>query len=196
MNLRSLFNSSASSMPAVSVTEAKRKLDSGEAIVVDVREPNELRQGHIAGPQDQRRRVSTGRCQGRRIGKVRSASWLWRFAEPSRHQPEHIPDPGIVSLCQHRCHINHRLNLDILAQISCQTGDDLIVDLVKEGATVYGTTPANRPTILIGLTDSGVETVPDTVLVPEGEHLTINIIQVGSVNPGAHLTVAVRWRKT
>ena len=49
MNLRSLFNSSAASMPAVSVTEAKRKLDSGEAIVVDVREPNEWRQGHIAG---------------------------------------------------------------------------------------------------------------------------------------------------
>jgi len=36
-------------MPAVNVTEAKRKIDAGEAIVVDVRQPDEWNQGHIAG---------------------------------------------------------------------------------------------------------------------------------------------------
>lgn len=33
----------------VTVEEAKRKLDAGEATLIDVREPNEWREGHVAG---------------------------------------------------------------------------------------------------------------------------------------------------
>jgi phage shock protein E len=45
------FGKSAVPAPAsaVDVTEAKRRLDSREAVLIDVREPDEWREGHVAG---------------------------------------------------------------------------------------------------------------------------------------------------
>jgi hypothetical protein len=77
------------------------------------------------------------------------------------------------------------------------TGADLIVDVNKNGTTIF-TTQANRPTIVDGneisdpavpdpLEDSGVLT-----LAP-GDYLTVDVDQVGSSVPGADLTVTVEW---
>lgn len=49
MSLLDLFKSATSSMPAVSVIEAKQKIDDEKAFMVDVREPVEWREAHIAG---------------------------------------------------------------------------------------------------------------------------------------------------
>jgi rhodanese-related sulfurtransferase len=49
VSLFDLFRSATSPKPVVSVVEAKRKIDSENAFVVDVREPSEWREGHIAG---------------------------------------------------------------------------------------------------------------------------------------------------
>jgi len=67
------------------------------------------------------------------------------------------------------------------------TGADLIVDVNKNGTTIF-TTQANRPKIVAGSTtgDSGT---PDIISLAEGDKLTIDIDQVGSTIAGADLTV-------
>jgi len=49
MIFKKLFPASPQESTAVGVEEAKRKLDAGEALLVDVREPDEWQAGHIAG---------------------------------------------------------------------------------------------------------------------------------------------------
>lgn len=46
---RRLFGGSATSTASVDVTEAKRQLDSRAAMLIDVREPDEWAEGHVAG---------------------------------------------------------------------------------------------------------------------------------------------------
>lgn len=47
--LRKLFGGAGLSTAAVDVLEAKRQLDAGDAVLVDVRERDEWTEGHIAG---------------------------------------------------------------------------------------------------------------------------------------------------
>ena len=51
MWLRRLFGGTGAraSAPAVSVDEARRRLDAGAALLIDVREPDEWAGGHVAG---------------------------------------------------------------------------------------------------------------------------------------------------
>lgn len=81
-----------------------------------------------------------------------------------------------------------------LAAATSPTGADLIVDVHKNGTTIF-TTQANRPRIVAGDADGvGAEVVPDVTAIAEGEYLTVDIDQVGSTVPGEDLTVVVEWR--
>jgi hypothetical protein len=73
------------------------------------------------------------------------------------------------------------------------TGADLIVDVNKNGTTVY-TTQANRPTISDGSTSS-TETVPDVTAVAAGDLLSVDIDQIGSSAAGADLVVAIEFQE-
>lgn len=71
------------------------------------------------------------------------------------------------------------------------TGASLIVDLNKNGTTVF-TTQANRPTIAISGNDSGAGTTPDVTSLVAGDYLTADVDQVGSTVAGADLVVLVQ----
>lgn len=49
MIFKKLFAASRQESAAIDVDEAKRRLDAGEALLVDVREPDEWHAGHVAG---------------------------------------------------------------------------------------------------------------------------------------------------
>ncbi len=49
MIFKKLFAASRQESAAIGVDEARRRLDAGEALLVDVREPDEWRAGHVAG---------------------------------------------------------------------------------------------------------------------------------------------------
>lgn len=72
------------------------------------------------------------------------------------------------------------------------TGASVIVDVLKNGTTIY-TTQANRPTIAAGTNESAAA-LPDVTAVAAGDLLSVNIAQVGSTTPGADLTVVVLVR--
>lgn len=72
------------------------------------------------------------------------------------------------------------------------TGADIILDVNKNGASIFIFTP---PTIPAGTFDSGVELVPDDTGILEGDYLQIDIDQVGSTVPGSDLTVFIRYSR-
>lgn len=69
------------------------------------------------------------------------------------------------------------------------TGADLIVDVNKNGTTIF-TTQANRPRILAGQND-GATAVPDITAVNDGDHLMVVIDAVGSTVAGADVSVGI-----
>jgi hypothetical protein len=74
-------------------------------------------------------------------------------------------------------------------------GASIIVDVFKNGSTIF-TTTGNRPTITAGTFTASSAAPPDLLFVQPGDYLTVNIAQVGTgVNPGADLTVNVLGRK-
>lgn len=73
-------------------------------------------------------------------------------------------------------------------------GASVIVDVVKNGTTIYGT-QANRPAIAAG-SSSATGGTASTTSVTTGDYLTVDIDQVGSSTPGADLTVAVSLKRT
>jgi hypothetical protein len=70
------------------------------------------------------------------------------------------------------------------------TGASIIVDVNISGTTAF-TTQANRPTIAAAATTSGKVTNMDTVTVPVGGRISVDIDQVGSTVAGADLIVQV-----
>ena len=70
------------------------------------------------------------------------------------------------------------------------TGADLIVDINKNGTTIF-TTQANRPTIAIGGFDSGRVENMDVTSLADGDYLTADIDQVGSTVAGQDLQVFI-----
>lgn len=70
------------------------------------------------------------------------------------------------------------------------TGATLIVDVNKNGTTIF-TTQANRPTVAISGTED-LSSVPDETSVAFDDVLTVDIDQVGSSVAGADLVVQVR----
>lgn len=75
------------------------------------------------------------------------------------------------------------------------TGSSLIVDVNKNGTTIY-TTQGNRPTIADGANAGGPGTAPDVSALAAGDYLTVDIDQVGSSVAGSDLTVSVIVSKT
>lgn len=73
------------------------------------------------------------------------------------------------------------------------TGASIIVDVDKDGTTIY-TTQANRPEIAISGFVSALET-PDVTSWADGSYLNVEIDQVGSTVVGADLTVGIIWEE-
>jgi len=77
----------------------------------------------------------------------------------------------------------------IISVGTAPTGASLIVDVNKNGTTMFST-QGNRPTVAIsGFTDTS--SVPDVTSIAAGDYLTIDIDQIGSTIPGSNLTVQV-----
>jgi hypothetical protein len=66
-------------------------------------------------------------------------------------------------------------------------GSDLILDVLKNGVSI---TPINKPTILDGETLSASIIPSDTESVA-GDVLTVDILQVGSTQPGSYATLVL-----
>jgi len=64
------------------------------------------------------------------------------------------------------------------------TGADLIIDIHKNGTTIF-TTQANRPKVANGNT-SGSNATPDVQTVATGDIFSIDIDQIGSTAPGGN----------
>lgn len=71
------------------------------------------------------------------------------------------------------------------------TGASLIVDVLKNGTSIYNVTPANRPTITTG-TFTALGGTPDTTTFVSGDYITVSVVQVGSTVSGSDLTVSIR----
>lgn len=75
------------------------------------------------------------------------------------------------------------------------TGASLILDVKKNGTTIYSTT-GNRPTIAISGFATTTEPTPDVTAMAVGDYLTVDVAQIGSTVAGSDLTVFVRYRRT
>lgn len=73
------------------------------------------------------------------------------------------------------------------------TGDDVVIDVNKNGTSIF-TNQAERPRIVAGSHSAVVE--PVSVVFDAGDYVTIDIDQVGSVNPGNTLVVVIRSSTT
>jgi hypothetical protein len=73
------------------------------------------------------------------------------------------------------------------------TGAALLVDVNKNGTTIYGT-QANRPSIASG-TNSALGGTPSVTTFAAGDYLTVDVDHIGSTAAGADLTVTVRVRR-
>lgn len=72
------------------------------------------------------------------------------------------------------------------------TGSSAIFDVLKNGTSLWNTTPANRPTITATNFTSGFVTNMDTgATVTAGDYFTVDIDQIGSTIAGANLTVTL-----
>lgn len=72
------------------------------------------------------------------------------------------------------------------------TGATLIVDVNKNGTTIY-TTQGNRPTIAIS-GNTATANSPDVTTLAAGDYLTVDIDQVGSTVAGGDLTVQIELK--
>ena len=84
--------------------------------------------------------------------------------------------------------------IEIEARLSIQpTGSSVIVDVNKNGTTMY-TTQANRPTIATSTnTDT---TTPDITAIADNDYLSVDVDQIDSNAIGQNLTVTIRFRRT
>ncbi|HEX6257920.1 MAG TPA: hypothetical protein VFZ48_00405 [Candidatus Saccharimonadales bacterium] len=70
------------------------------------------------------------------------------------------------------------------------TGADIIVDINKNGTTIF-TTQANRPTIAAGANSGGPGATPNVTALAAGDYITVDIDQVGSTVAGSDLVVSI-----
>ncbi len=71
------------------------------------------------------------------------------------------------------------------------TGAAIIVDINKNGTSLWSVTPGNRVQIADGAT-TGYQTIFDTTALAEGDLLTIDLDQVGSTTSGVDLTIELK----
>jgi hypothetical protein len=75
------------------------------------------------------------------------------------------------------------------------TGADIIVDVNKNGTTIY-TTQANRPTVPATTNGGAISATPDVTSFAVGDYLTVDIDQIGSTIAGGAITVGIVTRRT
>lgn len=80
-----------------------------------------------------------------------------------------------------------------IAVNTAPTGASLIVDVNKNGTTIF-TTQSNRPTIAASGT-SATSGTPDVTSVAKNDLVTVDADQVGSTEPGKDLVIQVRFKK-
>lgn len=73
------------------------------------------------------------------------------------------------------------------------TGASVIVDVKKNGTTIYSTQSA-RPTIAVS-TNSAVGNSPAITTFASGDYITVDVAQIGSTVAGADLVVLLRLRR-
>lgn len=77
-----------------------------------------------------------------------------------------------------------------VAASTVPTGADILVDVNKNGTTIY-TTQANRPKV-VATTNGGVmSATPDVATIADGDYITVDIDQIGSTIAGGDLTGGV-----
>lgn len=77
-------------------------------------------------------------------------------------------------------------------------GANVVVDVYKNGATIYPTNTGNRPAVVAGTNaQDGANqfNMPDLTFLKPNDYLQINVVQTGSTSPGSDLVVAVFGRK-
>lgn len=70
------------------------------------------------------------------------------------------------------------------------TGLPIIIDILKNGTTIYPTNPGNRPTIAVS-TNVVFPTNPDTTTFSTNDYFTITVVQVGSTTSGSDAVVQI-----
>lgn len=68
-------------------------------------------------------------------------------------------------------------------------GAPIVLDVIVNGVSIFTTSP--RPTILDGAR-VGAPVVPDLADLVEGDLVTIDVVQVGSTQPGAGCTIVLQ----
>ena len=68
------------------------------------------------------------------------------------------------------------------------SGSSIIIDVRKNGTSIFPLSP--KPTIISG-TNTATAT-PDTTSLSAGDYLTVDITQIGSITPGADLSVEIK----
>lgn len=81
----------------------------------------------------------------------------------------------------------------VRATIASPTGQALIVDINKNGLSIFSST-SNQPRIAAGETDSGKVTAIATTTLSDGDYLVPDLDQVGSIVPGSGILVTVTLR--
>lgn len=72
-------------------------------------------------------------------------------------------------------------------------GASLIVDINKNGTSIWASTPANRLTVLSSAT-TGSRSSFDTTTLADEDGLTLDVDQIGSTTAGADLSVYLRCK--
>ena len=85
---------------------------------------------------------------------------------------------------------NYTVDKVYIAVNTAPTGSSIIVDVNKNGTTIF-TTQGNRPEIAIGANTDESGT-PDVTALVKNDYLTYDIDQIGSTVAGSDLTVHVR----
>ena len=73
------------------------------------------------------------------------------------------------------------------------TGANLVIDINKNGTSIWASTQANRLTVTAG-NSSGTQTSFDTTALAEGDVITLDIDTVGSTIAGSDLVVLLKCK--
>jgi hypothetical protein len=72
---------------------------------------------------------------------------------------------------------------------TASSGAAVVADVKLNGTSIFGANP--KPTIAAGQITSGKLTALATTTVADGDRLTVDVVQVGSITPGKDLIVIV-----